>query len=84
MSLALKFWGPMTITFNDITTGSKAYSGIKRDTITINVETLAYRCAIEDGSASHTADARRVVVARPRGPGPVVKRFKGHPVGAVG
>ena len=62
MSLALKFWGPMTITFNDITTGSKAYSGIKRDTITINEETLADRFEIEDGSAIDTEAGRRVVV----------------------
>ena len=64
MSLALKFWGPMTITFNDVTSGSKAYAGLKRDTITINEETLADRFEIENASAIDTEAGRRVLRAR--------------------
>ena len=37
MALADKWCGPFTVTYNDITSGTKAYSGLKRDTGVLNI-----------------------------------------------
>ena len=62
MALGDKFYGPMTLTFNHITSGTKAYSTLKRDTVTINIERLEDRMEFEDGSAADTEMGSRVVV----------------------
>ncbi len=62
MALADKFYGPMTLTFNDISSGTKAYSTLKRDTVTINIERLEDRMEFEDGSAADTEAGSRITV----------------------
>ena len=37
MPLADKWCGPFTVTYNDITSGTKAYAGLKRDTGVLNI-----------------------------------------------
>ncbi|MCH8937678.1 MAG: hypothetical protein IIB90_18370, partial [Gemmatimonadetes bacterium] len=61
MPLSDKFFGPMTLTFRDFAAGTEVIAGIKRDTVTLNIETLADRQDFEDGGAIDTEAGRRVV-----------------------
>ena len=62
MSILTKIWGPFTATFNDITSGTKAYSGLKRDAVAINEENVEARFEFEDGSAADCEEGRRVTI----------------------
>ena len=62
MALTDKFFGPMTLTFRDFASATEVIAGVKRDTATFNIETLADREEFEDGSAIDTEAGRRVTL----------------------
>ena len=62
MSILTKIWGPFTLTLNDVSSGTKAYAGLKRDAVVINEENVENRFEFADGSAADVEEGRRVTV----------------------
>ncbi len=62
MALADKIFGDVTLTFNDITSGTKAYANLIPGTVSVNVETPEDRAEFEDGSAADQEIGRRTIL----------------------
>jgi len=62
MTLANKWYGDATITFNDISSGTKAYANLIPGTLSINAESPEDRAEFEDGSAADQEIGRRVII----------------------
>jgi len=62
MALADKIFGDVTITLNDISSGTKAYANMIPGTFSINVESPEDRAEFEDGSAADQEIGRRLIV----------------------
>lgn len=62
MTLADKIFGDVTLTFNDITSGTKAYANLIPGSYSLNVESPEDRAEFEDGSAADQEIGRRLIV----------------------
>ena len=62
MALADKIFGDVTLTFNDISSGTKAYANLIPGSYSLNMESPEDRAEFEDGSAADQEIGRRLIV----------------------